>query len=371
MTVKDLWAGLPKADIAELRSKNAARYLRRWREGSGRQAPQRKQLYKERQRAQAYLDDANQSQSPKARHIVRGSVTVNTLLDRHLAAKADRAPKTVETDHYHAGVVRKAFGNRIVNTLDSTEIETWSARTTTAREPRKKQLEIFRAAIKRGVRDSLVDSDPTDGIVVSLGHKELPHWSSTELMAVFHAAVSDFDRALLGVLGLMGLRAGEAISLTVGDLRSGELIVINSGAGTDTTKTRAGRRALPVPGILLPYLTALAGERLKTAWLFASPLKPAEPIGDTYPRAALTRAVGKANLGRRDPIARITVHGLRHSFAAIALSEAGGDILSVSRAMGHARPSITLDRYGHLAPAGLAPLMVSIDRLVRPDADSD
>ncbi|MBT1004330.1 tyrosine-type recombinase/integrase [Paenarthrobacter sp. DKR-5] len=157
----------------------------------------------------------------------------------------------------------------------------------------------------------------------------------------------------------------------MGDLHSGALIVTNSGAGTDTTKTRASRRVLPVPSILLPYLTELAGDRPKTAWLFASPRKPAAPIGDTYPRATLTRAVGIASQGQHDPIKRITVHGLRHSFAAIALSEAGGDILSVSRAMGRARPSITLDRYGHLAPAGLAPLMGSIDRLVRLETDGD
>ena len=34
--------------------------------------------------------------------------------------------------------------------------------------------------------------------------------------------------------------------------------------------------------------------------------------------------------------------------------------------MGHARPSITLDRYGHLAPARRAPLMARIDELVAP-----
>lgn len=50
--------------------------------------------------------------------------------------------------------------------------------------------------------------------------------------------------------------------------------------------------------------------------------------------------------------------------SAIALSEAGADLLSVSRAMGHAKPSITLDRYGHLAPAGLSPLMSKIDQVV-------
>jgi len=54
------------------------------------------------------------------------------------------------------------------------------------------------------------------------------------------------------------------------------------------------------------------------------------------------------------------------SFAAISLSEAGEDLLAVSRAIGYARPSITLDRYGHLAPAGLARLVARIDDVVAP-----
>lgn len=67
MTVKDLWAGRSKSEIADLRARNAPRWQRRWREGAGRDAPQRKQSYKEPQKAQAYLDDANQMQSPQAR----------------------------------------------------------------------------------------------------------------------------------------------------------------------------------------------------------------------------------------------------------------------------------------------------------------
>ena len=38
--------------------------------------------------------------------------------------------------------------------------------------------------------------------------------------------------------------------------------------------------------------------------------------------------------------------------------------MAVSRALGHARPSITLDRYGHLAPAGLEPLMDQVDAFI-------
>lgn len=364
MTVHDLWKDLSKAEIAEKRRKNAPRYQRRWREGTGRGAPQRKQSYKEAQKAQAYQDDAAQMGQPRARALVRGSVTVNTLLDRHLAAKADRAPKTIESNTRHAGHVRSQFGDRVVSTLDTTEIEIWSVRAGVAAESRKKQVEILRAAIKRGIRDQRVDTDPTEGIVVSLGHKERPAYSSEQLMAILDAARDDFDRTLLGVMGLMGLRRGEARSLLVGDLHHGHLTVKNGGAGSDTTKTRASRRVLPVPETLLPWLTELVGDRRKTDWMFPSPRKKGASIAEQYPNQSLTRAVARANEGRQETIPRYTAHALRHTFAAISLSEAEADLLAVSRAMGHARPSITLDRYGHLAPAGLGPLMTKIDAVV-------
>jgi integrase len=364
MTVYDLWKNLSKDEIAQRRQTGRDRWQRRWREGTGRDAAQRKQSYKEHQKAQAFLDDANQMQNPNAQRIRRDSLTVGTLLDRHLAAKADRAPKTVEADRHHAQGVRHHFGDRLLSTIDTTEIEVWSQRSAIARSSRKKQLEMLRASIKRGIRDALIDRDPTDGIVVSLGHKELPHWSSAELMAVIGAAANDREKALLSVLGLMGLRSGEARSLLVGDLAGGQLSVKNSGGETDTTKTRASRRSLPVPKVVLPLLEQQAGDRPKSEWMFPSPRTVGQAIGKRYVSDAVTRAVARANQGRQEPVQRINVHGLRHTFAAIALSEAKADLLSVSRAMGHARPSITLDQYGHLAPAGLAPLMAKIDELV-------
>lgn len=366
MTVYDLWKGLSKAEIAVRRTRNAPRWQRRWRDGVGRDAPQRKQSYKEHQKAQAYQDDAAQMGNPRARSVARGSVTINTLLDRHLAAKADKAPGTVRDYYYRAEGVRAQFGDRVVSTLDTTEIETWAARNGVAAESRKKQVEIMRAAIKRGIRDKLVDIDPTEGIVVSLGHREQPSYSSDQLMAILDASPNHFERTLLGVLGLMGLRRGEARSLLVGDLRDGHLTVRNSGSGTDTTKTRAGKRVLPVPALLLPWLIELAGDRPKSEWMFPSPRKKDASIAEQYPNQALTRAVALANVGREEKIPRHSAHALRHSFAAVSLSEAGADLLSVSQAMGHARPSITLDKYGHLSKKGLAPLMGKIDALVAP-----
>lgn len=239
-------------------------------------------------------------------------------------------------------------------------------------EPGAIQLEMLRAAIKRGLRDKLIDEDPTERLVVSLGHKELPHWTSAELLAVIGAAPADLDDALLRTLGLMGLRPWEARVLTAGDLRNGYLSVLNSGGGSDTTKTRASRRSPPVPANVLGPLERQAGDRPSGEWLFPSPRKAGQPIAERYIGDVITCAVGLANQGRgsHEQIKRIHAHGLRHTFAYVALAELGADLLTVSTAMGHARPSITLDRYGHFSPKRLGELMTSIYALAtREDQD--
>lgn len=199
----------------------------------------------------------------------------------------------------------------------------------------------MRASIRRGIKDKLVEDDPTDDIVVKLGHREAECYSSEQLMAIYAAGRDDVDRAMIGVLGLMGLRSGEARSLRVGDFRGGHLSVKNGGAGTDTTKTRASRRVLPVPALLLPVLARQAGDRSKSEWLFPSPRKTASGnVGRSYPGQVLTRCVARANEGREEKIPRLNVHSLRHTFASMAFSEAEADIISVSHALGHARSSI-------------------------------
>jgi integrase len=43
----------------------------------------------------------------------------------------------------------------------------------------------------------------------------------------------------------------------------------------------------------------------------------------------------------------ISFHALRHTHASMLL-RAGVDVLTVSRRLGHAKPAVTLDTYGHL-----------------------
>jgi integrase len=197
---------------------------------------------------------------------------------------------------------------------------------------------------------------------------EVPHWSSSELAAVLAGARDDFDRTLLGVFGLMGPRSGEARALEVRHYFDEKLSVMNSGRRGGQTKTPTSRRILPVPKTVQPWLDQLVEGRPRSAPIFESSRKKGESIGKGYVSDALARALANANRDREsgDKIKRINAHALRHTYVAMALSEAGVDLLSVSKALGHAKPSITLNEYGHLAPAGLATLVAKVDALVGP-----
>jgi integrase len=61
----------------------------------------------------------------------------------------------------------------------------------------------------------------------------------------------------------------------------------------------------------------------------------------------------------------IRFHNLRHTSASILLNQ-GVPVITVSRRLGHAKASITLDIYGHLIPTMQTEVAEMIDDLVMP-----
>ena len=61
----------------------------------------------------------------------------------------------------------------------------------------------------------------------------------------------------------------------------------------------------------------------------------------------------------------IRFHDLRHTAASIMLNH-GVPVIVVSRRLGHSKPSITLDIYGHLIPGMQAGIAEQIDELITP-----
>jgi integrase len=156
------------------------------------------------------------------------------------------------------------------------------------------------------------------------------------------------------------LRLGEILALRWNrvDL-DGKMIAVREalestkahGIRSKAPKSRAGRRDITLPDILVDALRehrkAMLELRMQLglgrlpddALLFANvegePLQPSNVSSDW------------GEIASRIGVPEITLHGLRHSHAS-QLIAAGVDIVTISKRLGHARPSVTLAIYAHV-----------------------
>jgi integrase len=176
-----------------------------------------------------------------------------------------------------------------------------------------------------------------------------------EVRAILDADAIDGGRlqAVIALMALGGLRPGEAVGLSWADLE-GEWLRIRTSGRRATTKTRAGRRRIRLPGRVLDSLDR---------WRLARPHE-----GDrVFPGLTVKRVdVEFSRLQRRLGIApEGRPYDLRHTAIthAIAYAQvtAGVSIADVARWAGHSRNSTTLDTYCHVLDSspGLADVMVT------------
>jgi len=157
-----------------------------------------------------------------------------------------------------------------------------------------------------------------------------------------------------------GLRRGELLALRLTDIRFDQGLLRVERTLEDTRdgglrfkapKSKAGRRSLALPQTSLDTLREHRRELLQTRLL----LGMGKPDDDTLlfgkldgsPRKpnSLTTAWRRACITLDLP--KVSFHALRHTHAS-ALIAAKLDIVRISRRLGHAKPSITLNTYAHL-----------------------
>jgi integrase len=157
------------------------------------------------------------------------------------------------------------------------------------------------------------------------------------------------DATLVSVLAYAGLRPGEALALTWGDVRDRTIMVSKRATlGTVTAGTKSSRRS--VRAVTMP--AALRGDLLE--WQLLS----GRPTSGTLVFPTRTGAVWSEydyrNWRRRifapaaasAGVAGIRPYDLRHSFASLLLAQ-GRSVIDVADQLGHA-PTLTLDTYGHV-----------------------
>jgi integrase len=232
---------------------------------------------------------------------------------------------------------------------------------------------VFRQAMAEGI----IDRDPT--LALSKPAAQKAHrraLTKAEADAALKVGNEHPEGLLLLLLYYTGMRLGEVLGLQWHDVDFNRR-VINVRRDLDykvydvgPLKTPAAKRQIPMPDELCAALDVVRGvghtfvltSPESGSWLAQSTLKrrwerlmiamyEADPqIERTVIRAHRGR-VGKDGKRADDTLiygSMLTAHYFRHNYASV-LYNAGVDILSAQRFMGHADPSITMAVYSHLA----------------------
>lgn len=241
--------------------------------------------------------------------------------------------------------------------LRRSHVETWvkgMQTTGLASSTIRTRLNNVRSVLRAAVRDRAIGRDPSEG--VSLPRQRRAEVAMTiptvEDVGAVYGAAEPWFRVYIALCAFAGLRLGEASAVQLGDIdflrrqlaitrqvqRAGEGKIV-------VTPPKYGSERI----VFLPdeLVTALAqhverqGVRGDEGWLFVG--QNADPphqntIGYWWRKTL--RAAG---------LEGIRLHDLRHFFASGLIAD-GCDVVTVQRALGHAKATTTLSTYSHLWP---------------------
>ncbi|MCZ7598382.1 MAG: site-specific integrase [Gammaproteobacteria bacterium] len=272
-------------------------------------------------------------------------------------------------------VIRKhlapAFGAVKLTDLSPRMIQQWQSRMLGSYAPASvlQYRSILSTALGQAVRMELLDRNPVSLVKAPrVPVKRQRVWDEGEVARVIASADDQQERLYLRLALTTGMRPGEIIALTwdAVDLERG-LLSVSSHMQTDETgsyltegaKSQAGERDIHLDRSTLAELRSWSVEqkriRLRTPmWrdqglLFTNVYARGGVFGGPVSRSAPDRWVRRA--AERAGATALSPHGLRHTWASIALAK-GVPITVVSQRLGHANPSITLRIYAHALPGG-------------------
>jgi integrase len=203
--------------------------------------------------------------------------------------------------------------------------------------------------------------DAADPPKASAEHAErLPVWTVEQLAAFLTSVTDDRLFALWRLLAMTGMRRGEALGLAWEDLdmEKGRLTIrrawvpVNGVGQMSEPKTKRGRRTIALDPVTLDALKAHAARQAdeRSAWDEAW-IEAGLVFTGTDGQPLQPWAVSKAfrNLSKAAMLPAIPLHGLRHSYATLALAS-GVNPRIVSSRLGHSTVALTLDVYSHVLP---------------------
>jgi integrase len=237
---------------------------------------------------------------------------------------------------------------------------------------------VLHRALKIAAVQGIIGRNPVSAVALpKITTKEMKVLDDNQVRQLMITAAGHRYEALLHLAVTTGMRMGELLGLKWSDLdwASGTLKVQRQvqrhpgkGFVFPEPKTKAGRRVIELGQNTIRLLAAH-----RTRQELESNAPSWQENGLIFPSTKGTPA-DQRNLNRifkellkQAGLPEIRFHDLRHTAATLMLLN-GIPVMIVSRRLGHSKPSVTLDIYGHYLPGMQKEAATLMDELVTPIA---
>lgn len=293
---------------------------------------------------------------------------------------ATKAPKTRER---YEGILRMyllpEFGSMPVGQIRRPLIKEWFADLDVSPGTARKVQIVLSSVLSEGVELGVIRENPAARLRLATPiRREMTVLTAEEIRGLAETIDRPADRLAVYVAAYTGLRAGEMWALQRRhvdlDVESPRLIVertLTSESGRlvfrNATKTDGSRRVVSLPtflaNMLRTHLKGLPGDPATLVFTGhgGGNGRRADSGGPVRHELFRSRVFKPAVIAALPPEKHgLRWHDLRHTCASL-LIHSGASILLVSRRLGHANTTTTLDRYGWLYPSAEAAMAGALD----------
>ncbi len=300
------------------------------------------------------------SHREQARRATRDPVTLSQWLEYWMETIV--LPNRAETTSY---AYQKIIDNHLDPILGSTPLSRLSPRdiqqyyTRVQREAGlspntlRRHHALLSAALRAAVQQDVLAESPMERVVQPRSQLSEADYYNPEELKRLYALLEGQPLALPAQLaGSLGLRREEICGLKWENVSLSRKVLYIREARTafganivrKETKNRSSTRALYIPEELLTLLSDEYARQVRESQTDSGYVvldQQGRPCSPNALSLAFTRFV------RTNRLPRVTLHGLRHTFATIA-SFQGATLFDIGKALGHATPATTGKIYTHL-----------------------
>ena len=254
------------------------------------------------------------------------------------------------------------MGSKLLQTINAEQIQAYYTHLATEKNlsPNtiRKHHDLFKQVFKIALAQDKVKRNPMLSVTPPPEAKHiLNFYTAEQLITLLNICEGDRLEVYIKLCAFLGIRRGEACGLRWRDIDFGERVIFicntRTSAGSEkiekSPKTTTSIRLLHMPDILKKSLIKEKNRQEENKALLGENYNKNDyvlvwPDGSKYRPNYLSELFSKFVASRGLP--SIVSHGLRHTFASIA-HDSGLSDYDISKALGHARVSVTQEIYLH------------------------